>query len=203
MTQREIENGKPGRLYRKNSAGVYVAMDTVTGFVAFVTQKRSYQEDQETRCWSPDASVGRGKAGVHGTDPVNRKCQGCPFREKEEGGKSKCAISWEVTLVEDGTGEELTVELRKSSYPAGTELMRLLKAEAEPEKLAVTFSGEKVNAYYRFKVEATEGAGQAPANMREISSRLRSSWQDRLLDVEGPTPAPQPQARDISGDIPF
>jgi hypothetical protein len=205
MTQREIEGGKPGRLYRKNNDGVYVAQDSVTGFIAFVTQKRSYQEDQESRCWSPDAVVGRGKAGVHGMDPVNRKCQGCPFREKEEGASSKCAISWEVTLVEDGTNEELTIELRKTSYPAGTALMALLQGESEPEKLAVTFSGEKVKAYYRFQVEAAEGAGQAPANMGEISARLRSEWQDRLLTIEEPaaTKEPQTEAKDLSGDIPF
>lgn len=209
MTEREIQGGKPGKLYRKNSEGVYVAQDSVTGFVAFVTQKRSYTEDRDSRCWSPDAERGRGKAGVHGVDPTVRECRGCPFREKEEGQSSPCAISWDVTIVEEGTGDLLTLELRRTSYPCGTKLMELLKEEENPETLAVTFSGKKVKAYYVFDVNKAESASDAPSDMAEVATRLRSEWEEKLFELppaaessEG-TPVEESGDTSLEGDVPF
>lgn len=205
MTEREIQNGKPGKLYRKNQEGVYVAQDSVTGYVAFVTQKRSYTEDRDSRCWSPDAERGRGKAGVHGVDPTVRECRGCPFREKEEGQSSPCAISWEVTLVEAGSGDLLTLELRRTSYPCGNKLLGLLKSHENPEQVALTFSGKKVKAYYVFDVEESESAPAAPSDMAEVAAQLRSTWQESLFErpAQDAAPSDGPQDSILEGDVPF
>jgi hypothetical protein len=201
-TEKDIKNGKPGKLYRSDTLE---ATDSIVGAIAFITRKRVYRNDEGSRCYSPDASIGKGKAGVHGINEACRACDSCEYKKKEDMGKSPCMIYFSANIVTP-EGEEFILELRRSSYMVGNELLKLISGEGLPWETQVRIKGVKVANYYAFGVE---DAGLTDANqidmLTERNKELKRDYADNLYKLPeqqdgGAVPSVDPLT---SGDVPF
>ena len=202
-TEKDIKGGKPGKLYRSDTLE---AADSITGAVTFITRKRVNRNDEGTRCYSPDAVIGKGKAGVHGINEAFRSCDTCEYKQKEKMGKSPCMIYWWVVL-NTPEGEEFVLEFRRSSYMVGNDIFSIVTSgDGMPWEKQIKISGKKVSNYFTFDVE--EAGATDPNQVASLTARnkeLKEEYDSSLYQLEARVTETKEETVSLESDsdVPF